>query len=446
MARVHLRVDPDGGGLLVVDARAALALSASGVIIARGLLDGVPHAEVVERVAATFAGASRDVIERDLDRTEDALTGMLDPGAAVPVTNRAGPAFDAASRRLAAPFRADLALSGREHAGSVRALVDRLWAAGVPHLVLAPMATRAGAGTGGPVSTAAATTDASTTDAATTNGAEVSGRAAAVRWLVREAVEHAEDLGMIAGVRGRATDLRAADALDTWADAGLDHLELLVAAGDAARHDALFGAGDRAAVDACLDAASRAELAVTAVVPLCPGDEHALAAWLDGPVARRVAAVSVFAITSGVVEPVAGTVAAAFPGRALAQVAAHVEELADRSHRPLLWQAPVLVEDPASARDAILAGPRAAGDVGMHVEPDGAVLPPRGPWRPAGSLLRDPWNAIWGHPAFRTYREHVEAPARCAICPGLASCAPGCPKDPTTWSERRPTPPGGGAW
>jgi len=40
-------------------------------------------------------------------------------------------------------------------------------------------------------------------------------------------------------------------------------------------------------------------------------------------------------------------------------------------------------------------GPRCSSDVAIRVEPDGAVIPPRGPRRVAGNLLSDHWPAIW---------------------------------------------------
>jgi radical SAM protein with 4Fe4S-binding SPASM domain len=69
------------------------------------------------------------------------------------------------------------------------------------------------------------------------------------------------------------------------------------------------------------------------------------------------------------------------------------------------------------------------------VEPDGTVIPPRGPALSAGNLLNDAWDDIWNHEVFHIYREQVEAPTRCDICPGLTICAAACPREPEGWAR-----------
>jgi radical SAM protein with 4Fe4S-binding SPASM domain len=101
----------------------------------------------------------------------------------------------------------------------------------------------------------------------------------------------------------------------------------------------------------------------------------------------------------------------------------------------LMWAPPVAADSNDAAAALICAGPRCTGDVTIRVEPDGAVIPPRGPWRIAGNLLHDEWETIWGRPAFRIYRERMAKPKTCPICPGLAICESGCPADPDGWTS-----------
>jgi radical SAM protein with 4Fe4S-binding SPASM domain len=80
-------------------------------------------------------------------------------------------------------------------------------------------------------------------------------------------------------------------------------------------------------------------------------------------------------------------------------------------------------------------GPRAGGDISIRVEPNGDVIPPRGPRQAAGNLLRDAWDTIWSREAFLRYRQRVESDTRCAHCPALAICAADCPADPRGWAK-----------
>jgi radical SAM protein with 4Fe4S-binding SPASM domain len=63
------------------------------------------------------------------------------------------------------------------------------------------------------------------------------------------------------------------------------------------------------------------------------------------------------------------------------------------------------------------------------------VIPPRGPHRVAGNLLRDEWPVIWQDAAFQAYRSRIERPTHCLICPGLAICAADCPRQPSGWAQ-----------
>ena len=76
------------------------------------------------------------------------------------------------------------------------------------------------------------------------------------------------------------------------------------------------------------------------------------------------------------------------------------------------------------------AGPRCSGDTAIRVEPDGSVIPARGPFR-AG---RQPDRTTIGRPSnrakcIRSYRRRVESDTHCDRCPGLAICAADCPRE-----------------
>jgi len=112
-----------------------------------------------------------------------------------------------------------------------------------------------------------------------------------------------------------------------------------------------------------------------------------------------------------------------------------VEELAEATALPVLWQPPVRRDPSLKLVDQVMAGPRCSGDVAIRVEPDGTVIPPRGPRRATGNLLHDPWEQIWDAPAFRVYREQLGHATRCDQCADLAQCAVICPRDPAGWTH-----------
>jgi radical SAM protein with 4Fe4S-binding SPASM domain len=122
----------------------------------------------------------------------------------------------------------------------------------------------------------------------------------------------------------------------------------------------------------------------------------------------------------------------ALSGPEIIQAAALVHELAESSDVRYVWQPPV--HKRGSLARILEDGPRTAGDISIHVDENGRVYPARGAMVPAGNLLQDPWERIWGNEVFRKYRQRVESSTRCDVCPGLAVCAADCPADPQGWA------------
>ena len=124
----------------------------------------------------------------------------------------------------------------------------------------------------------------------------------------------------------------------------------------------------------------------------------------------------------------------ALPAGGLTPAARLVEEAAEESDVRCLWYPPVRCHLGSSLAELVRRGPRCSGDTAVRIEPDGSVIPARGPAKPAGNLLRDDWPKIRRHPIYRDYRHRVETDTHCDECPGLAICAADCPRDPAGWA------------
>ncbi|MBN1920889.1 MAG: radical SAM protein [Anaerolineae bacterium] len=395
ITRFHLRIERDGSGLLVANATALARLSPSGAIIAKGLLEERPEAEILEALKTTFRGAASEVMAQDIASVSQLLQQLTAPGDAYPVFNLDDMALASDSVQLIAPLQAALPLAPLD---TLRPLLERLWEVGIPHVTFfAPQAPNA-------------------TD------------------LVR-AVERAEDLGMIAGVRARASDLLQEGLLSDLMVAGLDHVTFPYAALDADLHDALFGAGDHQAADTVLVWLEENELCANIEIPLVEKTLPGLETVIHSLLGRGADNFSFVAYVTK--DPtLAGKHDGALDADAMPQIAAIVEENAHEVQARFLWEPPVERDPAQTLGEQLQQGPRCAGDVAVRVESDGRVIPPRGPYQSAGNLLQDSWDVIWNHDAFRRYRERVEALTRCEICPGLVICAADCPRERTGWAQK----------
>lgn len=391
--RFHLRVDPDGGGLLLANAAEAAYLSPVGVNMVRGVLEGQGDEQLLATIKQSFRGASVTEMVADLAEIHRLLADLSAPGDNYPVTNLDDPRVSVWSRALAAPFRADVVQGDPTTSHD---LLLRLWGAGIPHVTFL-------------VQPELAASD------------------------LPRLVEAAEDIGMVAGLRSLASWL-SPEIIEQTALAGLDHLDLLYVSNSPQTHDAIAGEGDRDQALAAFQQCHDLELCPVAQVPIVQSNVDDVEEIIGFLAERQVTNLCFFAVAC-LDEDKPAQEAGALPARALPQVAAVISEAAEESQTRFLWAPSVRFDPDKSLAKQLRRGPRTAGDVAVRVEADGRVFPPRGARTCAGNLLDQPWDALWNHECFTRYRERLQAPTRCSDCPDLEICLADCPKNPQGWSD-----------
>jgi radical SAM protein with 4Fe4S-binding SPASM domain len=337
-------------------------------------------------------------MQTDLERVGALLAILAAPGDNYPIVNFEDAEISPFEAELMAPFQADIPLAPFERLAPI---LDRLWEAGIPHAIFL------------------------------VNEKQVS------QDLVH-VVERAEDLGMIAGVRGRASDLSNDTLVTELAMAGLDHFNVIYASADSNLHDALLGEGDHQCVLPLLAEIQENEVAPVAEIPLIDSTSSLIS--LEDTLGEIQMAglhnVNFWAIAAPDEMPEEDR-AGALTSSAMPQAAGIVEEKANESEVRFIWQPPMLRDPSISIGQQIRLGARCSSDVSIRVEPNGDVIPPRGPYVSAGNILQEDWETIWHHDTFVNYRTRVERPTRCNECPDLAICAVDCPRKLKGWSQGR---------
>jgi len=391
IVRFHLRVDESGAGVLVANAVAVARLSPVGVFLARELLEGRPPEKIVSRAKKLFRGVSLPRLAADLKDVLALIARLQSPQSGYPIINLADPAFSLRPQGLDRPLAADVLLCGLER---LLPLLSRLWEMAIPHVTL------------------------------------LVGRRVEKSQILR-AVERAEDLGLITGLRGKAGNLAVLEPAEA-ADVGLDHLDVMFFSAQAEVHDRLAGQGDWAIARRLLLAAREAEICPVAQLalthPTLAGIEETFSLIAE----LGVENVCLFALATEKETPGAAEILSADE---LPPAARIVEEAAERRCLRLFWQPTMRYDASRPLGEQACAGPRCGSDFSIRVCADGAVIPPRGPYRSAGNLLMCDWPAIAAGEAFAAYRRRLESDTHCATCPGLAICAVDCPREPAGWAE-----------
>jgi MoaA/NifB/PqqE/SkfB family radical SAM enzyme len=368
--RLHLRVEADGRGLLIVNAATVLHLNQTAAEYARLLIEGIGVEEAARTMARRYrVGQAR--AREDYDQLRDhilmlATTPDLSPEAFLGL-ERAEPF----SAETSAPYRADLALTYRmDESGTLdpeaRKRVEReltteewqqilksLWDAGVPHVCF----------TGGEPT---------------------------LREDLIALIHRGEELGQVTGLLTDGRHLKDKTYLQGLLLAGLDHLQITLASHKPEIHDAIVNkAGAWAETDAGLRNALAGDIYVVVHVVVTTANADSVAETVAYLADLGVPAVALSSPLSTTAEEEKARLRRALEA---AQETAHARGMT------LVWDlaAPYSQVNPVEA-EADLSRKQAARQL-LYVEPDGDALPAQGYNVVLGNILRDPWETIWNHP------------------------------------------------
>jgi organic radical activating enzyme len=345
--RLHLRIEPGGEGILIIDASTILHLNQTAVEYAYHLVVETPLEKAVKQIGARY-DISEERIRSDFNNFKDRIFTLIDLPDLDPVSFLEFERDVPFSGEISAPYRLDCALTynlppgaDQEAAPTKRvdrelnteewsAILDKAWKAGIPHIVF----------TGGEPT---------------------------LRPDLPDLIARGEANGQVTGL---LTDgLRLADPgyLDTLLQTGLDHLMVVLNPED----------------DHCwqaLDTILPQDIFTTVHLTLEPKNAGQISGILE-----RLARMGTNAISLS------------DQGPELDEELAEMREYAADLGLQLVWDLPV----PYSSRNPVALETQdevltdGAGKAWLYVEPDGDVLPAQGVNQVLGNLLREDWDSIW---------------------------------------------------
>lgn len=410
-SRIHLRLDPDGHGTLIVNANRVMHLNPTAALMAYLLLEKVDETAAVKIIQQQYRVNRLEALA-DLQSINTQLEELVRPDGACPIHDLDLEMVAPFSARPTAPYRLDLALTYRcnndcahcynvEHPslskdGALgelstddwKKVLDKAWLLGIPHIIF----------TGGEPT---------------------------LRDDLPELIAHAESNGQITGLNTNARRLSDERFVNRLVESGLDHVQVTLESNRPEVHDEMVRAkGAFQQTVRGIRNALATPLYVMTNTTMLRTNVRTIPDTLDFLAELGVPTVGLNALIYSGRGATVGTGLKEAELTALLEVA---HQKTEQHGQRLIWYTPTqyCYFDPVQM-DLGVKGCTAAL-YNMCVEPDGGVLPCQSYYRQLGNLLTDEWDAIWNHDLAVRLRERQGLPEKCNGCLLLAECGGGCP-------------------
>ena len=344
--RLHLRLEPGGNGVLIINASTILHLNQTAAEYAYYLIKNEPVEQAAHKMVARYH-VELEQAKNDYQELVDRIQTLINTPDLDPVTFLDIDRIRPFTGHITAPYRLDCALTYRITGGTTetalvkrvdrelntnewKSVFDKAWSAGIPHIIF----------TGGEPT---------------------------LRDDLPELIAHAESNDQVTGLISDGLRLSERNYLDSMLQTGLDHLMIIFQPDNEAAWDAL----ENSLVE---------DLFVAVHLTLDEKNKDELSGLIDQLAERGVKAISLSAHDQslyGVLEKLRSQVA--------------------NLNLELVWNLPVPYStfNPVDLETELIEQIEGEGIAWLYVEPDGDVLPAQGVNRVLGNILSDNWDQIW---------------------------------------------------
>lgn len=404
-ARIHLRIDPDESGVLMVNASKVVQLNPTAALMTYCCLEKIPSRKITHYFMRNYK-ASRKQVLGDLLSTSLQINEIIHKDGGCPVCDLQLEIKSPFSARPSAPYRMDLAITYRcnnacSHCYNARSrqfpemdtaswkkVIDKLWDLRIPHLVF----------TGGEPT---------------------------LRDDLPELVAYAEQKGQITGINTNGRRLADRSFLDNLVAAGLDHAQITVESHLPQIHDKMVCAeGAFAQTLAGLRNVVDTRLYMMTNTTLLRENSPYLRDTMNFLADQGVRTIGLNAL---IYSGHGKSVSSGLPEADLPPLLDIAREVSAQRDLRLIWYTPTQYCHFNPLQMQLGVKGCTAALYNMCVEPEGSVLPCQSYYEALGNILQDPWEAIWEHPLALSLRERRDIPEGCRSCELLVECGGGCP-------------------
>jgi organic radical activating enzyme len=345
--RLHLRIEKDGTGILIVNAATVLHLNSTATAHALQLVQGAKSSEAAKVIAQRYRVGLGQAYN-DFEVLKQKIITIATNPDVDPVLYMGLEREDPYESSPAAPYRLDIALTYTTNPDGeldplARERVDRelntaewkdilrkAWDAGIPHV--------------------------------TFTGGEPTRRDDLV-----ELITFAEELGQVTGVLTDGRRLSSKEYVEALSQAGLDHFLITLVPED---EDSVQG------LENAIESDVFTALHLTLTEDFVPKVEK----WLTDFKEMDLQAVSISSIDTS---------------QDMVQAISDARDMAADLGLELVWNIPVPYSQNNPIAIEVTEASSGAGRAWLYIEPDGDVLPEQGVNKILGNLSREAWDEIW---------------------------------------------------
>ena len=404
-SRLHLRIDPDNQGLLIINANRVVHLNPSAALMVFMHLEGMTAGKASQIISKHF-NIDRKVGKQDFIKIQSQIEEFLNPNGGCPVCDMGLETIAPFSAKPSAPYRMDLALTYRcnndcSHCYNARSrhfpelgidnwkrIIDKIWELGIPHIVF----------TGGEPT---------------------------LYQGLPDLIAYAEKKGVITGLNTNGRKLSDQSFVSTLKDAGLDHVQITLESHDPNIHDRMVnahGAWDETV--AGLKNVLESNLYVMTNTTLLAENSTQIDETLSFLDNLGVPTIGLNAlIYSGKGE----TVGTGLDEKQLPALLEKARRFTDSSGQRLIWYTPTQYCHFNPIQLNLGVKGCTAALYNMCIEPNGDVIPCQSYYQSLGNFIENSWKTIWEHPLALKLRNRTDLPEECRTCDFLPECGGGCP-------------------
>jgi radical SAM protein with 4Fe4S-binding SPASM domain len=404
---LQLRVEPDGQGVMVINANSVLYLNETATAYAYFFMQGLATAAVLKKIRRMYR-VNAKTAKSDYEKLVYAVSTLAQTQKICPVSFLDVKTIEPFTQQYTAPLRMDLALTfkcqndcmhcyaGGPHETSElttdqwKEVIDRLWKIGVFILTF----------TGGEPT---------------------------LREDLPELLLYAQNKGMVAGLITNGRRLKDKSYVETLEKTGLDFVQITLESRKAEIHDLMTGTkGSWKETVAGIRNAVQTKIYVTTNSTL---SKYNVNDFLKTIEFIKELGVRAFGCNSLIYSGKASTVREEFAlsSDALNEILPQIRDKANQLGLKFLWYTPTQYCHFDPVKLGLGVKSCTAAMVNMCVGPAGDVYPCQSYFESLGNILKDDWQKIWNHPLAVRIRKREYVEPKCKDCPQLQICGGGCP-------------------